>query len=143
MKNRLLIPIAIMICAGVAAGQTQRYTIVPKNFTHVEGFAYLLGIDLGEDGYKEGNKKSHLRLFEDGKELGPIDHYHRNIIDKGEGRYSHWSRASLYMSASDNSDPRSNGRKYEIASDAFDSVPGSALACLRLSLKPSRLAGSR
>ena len=126
MKTSLLIATATVICVGVASGQTQHYTIARKHFTHVEGFAYSVGINLGEDGYKEGNKKSHLRLFEDGKELGPIDHYHRNIIEKGEGRYSHWSRASLYMSASDNSDPRTNGREYEIASDAFDSVPGSA-----------------
>ncbi len=124
MSRRIpIVVIVTLVCACLAPGQMQRYTVAPENFSYVEGFGYVINMNLGEDGYKEGNKQSHLRLFEDGKELGPIDHLHRNILDKGEGRYSHWSRTSLFMSTSDNSDPRTNGRKYEIASDAFETVP--------------------
>ena len=71
MRTSLLIATATMICVGVATGQTQRYTIAPEHFTYVEGCAYGVSIGLGEDGYKNGKKKSHLRLFEDAKELGP------------------------------------------------------------------------
>lgn len=124
--QRLLVALLLVLIFTVP-GPTQevkRYVIPPDKFTHVEGFCYLVSMNLGEDGYRDGNHQSHLRLLEDGKELGPIDHLHRNIIEKGGGRYSHWSRTSLFMSASDNSDPRTNGRRYEIASDAFDCVPG-------------------
>ena len=35
--------------------------------------------------------------------------FHADIAEKGSGRWSHW-RGGVYFSASDNSDPRSNGR---------------------------------
>ena len=54
---------------------------------------------------------STLKLFEDGQELGPAHAAHKDIREQGKGRYSHWKTA-LYFSASDNSDPRTNGRKY-------------------------------
>ncbi len=54
---------------------------------------------------------STLRLFEDGKELGPAHAPHVDIREKGRGLFSHWV-TSLYFSASDNSDPRTNGRTY-------------------------------
>ena len=62
------------------------------------------------DGVKDA-PASTLRLFEDGKELGPAHVAHVEIREKGLGRYSHWG-TGLYISASDNSDPRTNGRKY-------------------------------
>lgn len=56
---------------------------------------------------------SRLRLFEDGRELGPAHAGHDEIRRAGGGRYSHWG-AQLYFSTSDDSDPRVNGRKYDI-----------------------------
>jgi hypothetical protein len=38
----------------------------------------------------------------------------QTIKDGGDGRYGLWNE-SLYFSSSDNSDPHSNGRKYELA----------------------------
>ncbi len=49
---------------------------------------------------------------------------HADIRTQGQGRYSHWTRNGLYLSASDNSDPRTNGRKYEVASTNPDSTLG-------------------
>lgn len=53
-----------------------------------------------------------LVLTEDGLALGPADAPHDTIRREGRGAYSHWSD-SLYFSTIDNSDPRSNGRRYE------------------------------
>ena len=55
---------------------------------------------------------STLRLFENGKELGPAHAAHVDIRAKGGGQFSHWN-TTLYFSASDNSDPRTNGREYK------------------------------
>ena len=56
---------------------------------------------------------SALRVFEDGRELGPAHAAHSDIRQHGGGRYSHWGD-QLYFSASDNSDPRTNGRRYSV-----------------------------
>ena len=55
--------------------------------------------------------QSTLRLFEDGKEMGPA-HSHHDVISKvGGGRFSHW-RHTLYFSSSDGTDPARNGKVY-------------------------------
>jgi len=56
---------------------------------------------------------SSLLLFEDDRALGPAHAPHEDIRTSGGGRFSHWG-ARLYFSASDNSDPRSNGRGYAV-----------------------------
>jgi|GEM_PF-931057 hypothetical protein len=56
-------------------------------------------------------QRSDLVLFEDGTEVGPAHSAHDEIRGRGAGRYSHWG-FRLYFSATDNSDPRSNGRSY-------------------------------
>jgi pectate lyase len=58
---------------------------------------------------------SALRLYEDGVPLGPAHCLHAEIRGEGRGRYSHWG-AELYFSTSDNSDPRTNGRRYVVES---------------------------
>ena len=59
---------------------------------------------------------SGVPLFEEGKPLGPPRSLHAHIREQGGGRYSHWTRETLYFSASDSTDPRTNGRRYEVAS---------------------------
>lgn len=54
---------------------------------------------------------STLKVFENGVEIGPAHSSHQDIRDSGKGRFSHKS-GFLYLSASDNSDPRTNGKKY-------------------------------
>lgn len=55
-----------------------------------------------------------LELSEDGVPLPMPRALHEDIRDLGQGRYSHWG-GSLYLSTSDNSDPRMNGRTYSVA----------------------------
>ena len=61
--------------------------------------------------------QSTLRLFENGHELGPAHSTHVDIRNLGLGRFSHWSHVdgsgeALRFSASDNSNPTTNGRAY-------------------------------
>ena len=56
---------------------------------------------------------SRLSLLEDGRTLGTAHAQHALIGTKGGGAYSHWG-TGLYFSASDNSDPRTNGRRYVV-----------------------------
>jgi hypothetical protein len=56
-------------------------------------------------------KRSPLRLFENGRPLGPGHALHFYIRGAGKGAFSHW-RNQLLFSTSDNSDPNSNGRTY-------------------------------
>ena len=76
------------------------------------GYAYELEQDFKTTGDSQTQPTiSTLRVFEDGRELGPAHSVHNDIRNIGKGRFSHWG-SSLYFSASDNSDPRTNGRKY-------------------------------
>jgi len=57
------------------------------------------------------NDTSPAQLLEDGRALGPGNAQHADIGAQGGGRFSFW-KGSLIFSSSDNSDPRTNGRKY-------------------------------
>ena len=122
-----LLCLAILCCLvppAPCADQPKRYPIPPDCIRHEIGHCYIASMDFGEEGDKFTGNKSGLLLFEDGKPLGPPRSIHQHIRDQGEGRYSHWTRNALYMSASDNSDPRTNGRKYEVASTHPESALG-------------------
>ncbi len=54
---------------------------------------------------------SSLVMYENGRVLGPAHVLHQDIRDLGGGRYSHWG-SFVHFSASDGSDPRTNGRRY-------------------------------
>src|SRR5450756_1695373 len=83
------------------------------------GFAYNapvllrppIGFAIVSDGLDVG--VSNLELRENGHLLGPAHAGHSDIRESGKGRYSHW-RARLWFSASDSTDPRTNGRTYSI-----------------------------
>jgi hypothetical protein len=93
-------------------------TLDPKSIQADEGQAFIVPIstryrrifELKADSSSEPAASS-LRLMEDGKTLGPGHTSHELIRKNGTGAYSHWG-AQLYFSTSDNSDPRTNGRRY-------------------------------
>jgi len=90
---------------------------VPAECVHPEnGNCFIASMDFGEEGDKFSGNRSMIVLFENGKPLGPPRSVHADIREKGGGRYSHWTRETLYFSSSDNTNPRTNGRKYEVAS---------------------------
>jgi len=57
-------------------------------------------------------QKSPVMLYENDKPLGPAHSVHYDVESIGLGRYSHWNDLGFVFSASDNSDPRANGRAY-------------------------------
>jgi len=57
--------------------------------------------------------RSELLLFEDGRPLGPPHAPYDQVHQEGGGGYLHWARL-LIFSTPDHTDPRTNGRGYEI-----------------------------
>ncbi|MEA2818173.1 MAG: hypothetical protein QOJ86_177 [Bradyrhizobium sp.] len=55
-----------------------------------------------------------LFLLEDGKVLSDVEAPIGTATTLGSGQYSVWRRRTLLFTTSDNSDPRSNGRVYEV-----------------------------
>jgi hypothetical protein len=60
--------------------------------------------------------RSTYLVCENGYLLGPPHTLHTEIIAKGGGRFSHWNGVGFIFSASDNSDPNTNGRSYSVVS---------------------------
>jgi hypothetical protein len=58
--------------------------------------------------------RSNLLLCENNNLLGPLHTLHSEVSREGRGRYSHWKGTGLVFSASDNSDPNTNGRNYRV-----------------------------
>ncbi len=84
-----------------------------------EGFAYIIAGSFGTPVDNSSNfDQSTLRLFENSLELGPAHSFHADIRTFGQGGFSHWFATgdhpgeALRFAASDNTDPRTNGRSY-------------------------------
>lgn len=83
-----------------------------SNVVSDEGYAYKVSGNFGITGDSNSQPNvSTLRVFEDGKELGEAHSLHASIRSTGKGKFSHWGN-SLIFSASDNTNPRTNGRTY-------------------------------
>ena len=87
-----------------------------SNSKHDGGYALLIkrAISKTPGDNSEQPQESSIRLFEDGVEIGPAHSTHQDIRSGGKGRFSHWG-SDIYLSASDNTDPRTNGRRYTYA----------------------------
>lgn len=75
------------------------------------GYAYKISQSISGGDNATSKEQSILRLFENGVELGPAHSIHDDIRNLGKGRFSHWGTTVIF-SASDNTDPRTNGRSY-------------------------------
>jgi hypothetical protein len=96
------------------------YTTTAKEIEDAEGasptYSYIMARSFGgpADNTTYRNQST-LRIFEDGIELKPAHSLHATIRTQGGGRFSHQKSGSyetLRFSASDNSDPRTNGKTY-------------------------------
>lgn len=88
---------------------------VPEQIHQEKGHAFLVFLDGAENGDDQADtRRSNLQVLEDGRPLGPAHAIHDDIRRSGRGRFSHWNNR-LYFSTSDNSDPRTNGRRYQIS----------------------------
>ena len=81
----------------------------------MSGRAYFarLPAELAPGDTSEDPFGSRAELFEDGVALGPAHAAHEVISERGGGLFSHW-QGGLYFSSGDGSDPRSNGRAYQL-----------------------------
>jgi hypothetical protein len=71
--------------------------------------------------------RSNYLVCENGYALGPPHSRHAEIVAKGKGRFSHWNNIGFVFSASDNSDPNTNGRSYWVVSPKKGAHFGPAL----------------
>lgn len=76
---------------------------------HENGHCYTGAVDSRVP--SDADIGSRLVVLENGVPLAEGHCGHDDVRRLGAGRYSHWC-ANVYFSASDNSDPRSNGRTY-------------------------------
>jgi hypothetical protein len=99
-----------------------------RGYCYVYSSVFPVAASRNGDGQRSG-----LVLLEDGCPLGPANSMHDEIRALGAGRYSHWTgsepttpdgvmESSLYFSASDNSDPNENGRRYSILIDGGEAA---------------------
>jgi hypothetical protein len=83
----------------------------PDRFVYVVRSDRLRGFEDAD----EANQKSPIVLYEDDKPLGPAHSNHIDVEKLGQGRYAHLKDQGILMSTSDNSDPRTNGRRYYVS----------------------------
>jgi 16S rRNA G966 N2-methylase RsmD len=89
-------------------------TIIPLHeSSHQGGACYSVPLPHLQDqaDCSETPRRSQLMVYEDGKMLGLAHSLHDHIVHYGSGRFSHW-RGGLLFSATDNSNPNTNGRRY-------------------------------
>ncbi len=114
---RLIVVLALVWSSKAVSGEPP--TIIKHDlngpFKHDQGYCWVVELPaLARWSDSQAHpENSTLRLYEDGRPLGPAHAIHDNIRKMGQGRFSHWGRA-LYFSASDNSDPNTNGKRYTI-----------------------------
>jgi hypothetical protein len=83
-----------------------------KSIRHDSGFAYIAQTNHPE--LSGHDRPSAATVLENEVPLpGPANELHENIRMRGEGRYSFW-HDYVYFSSSDNTNPLTNGRSYEI-----------------------------
>jgi hypothetical protein len=56
--------------------------------------------------------RSNYLVYENDRPLGPAHSQHTDISKIGNGRFSHWNEEGFIFSTSDNSNPRTTGRRY-------------------------------
>jgi hypothetical protein len=79
---------------------------LPKTFPNALRFLYKIS-----NGDADAVSAKDMLLTGDGRRLLHAGVRHDEMRKSGLGRYSHWG-SWLYFSASDNSNPNTNGRKY-------------------------------
>jgi hypothetical protein len=87
----------------------------PFTKTSKQGVAYATNLqewsDFSDD--PENTSRSNALVCENNVPLGPAHSFQGNIETMGQGRFAHWKTVVIF-SASDNSDPNTNGRRYSI-----------------------------
>ncbi|WFU83897.1 hypothetical protein QA645_14485 [Bradyrhizobium sp. CIAT3101] len=96
-------------------------TFLLPPFTKVDGDGhayqasseYIASLDALADSRGDG-ASSPILIYENGRPLGPAHSSHDDIEKIGNGRFSHWRGMGIIFSASDVTDPNTNGRRYTV-----------------------------
>jgi hypothetical protein len=145
----LAVAIVALIAAGQAGWLTRTAMLAPAAIGPLKGNAFqipmseawspswFVSLFYPSDSMSEPAISS-MQLTEGLRPLGPPHSFHQDIIEKGSGRFSNWNNW-LVFSASDNSDPRTNGRAYSVADAPAASRIAAIPALLMLGLILVRL----
>jgi hypothetical protein len=68
--------------------------------------------DFADDENVKFDDRSPVVIYENSERLGPAHNAYEVIRDFGTGRFSFWRGSGFVFTASDNSDPNTNGRRY-------------------------------
>tara|TARA_R110002111_G_scaffold261984_1_gene336552 strand:+ start:8793 stop:10475 length:1683 start_codon:yes stop_codon:yes gene_type:complete len=98
--------------ASAVKSEQIRELISPDQISTDQGASYIARLTIPRIADREST--STCILLENGTPLLHPHALHKRIRDEGRGHYSHWTPNTLYFSASDSSDPRTNGKKYEL-----------------------------
>ncbi|HEY3160318.1 MAG TPA: hypothetical protein VGJ78_15240 [Vicinamibacterales bacterium] len=93
------------------------------------GLAYIAST--GRPDLSSHERFSSAVVLEDGRVLGPPNAQHADIRSAGRGRFSFW-HDYVYLSASDTTDPRTNGRRYTFRHPPIGSRTANALYLVTL-----------
>ncbi len=113
------------------------------------GFAYVIFKPYGTLADNENSEtRSTLILFENGLQIGPAHSVHANIRSLGQGRFSHWSRPdgtaeSVRFSATNNTDPRTNGKSYTYCRYAGGAASDTQAPSVPSSFKATTISSSK
>lgn len=95
----------------------------PHQFNHDDGYSYIADISALINEIRDGGRQPDYVciLFENELEIGPRNTQHVDIRKYGGGRYSFLNN-NLWFSASDNSDPIHNNKKYSVLISAPEHI---------------------
>lgn len=118
-------------------GPVRPYDIGTSDIRHDTGCAYIAAIEkyplgwplLEFVGDSPGNSNSRLLLSEDGQPVANAHTSHKAIAKSGAAGYSYWGK-ELWFSAAQCSDPRTNGRRYQVSVPLSPSLLAYGLGCL-------------
>lgn len=99
------------------------FDLKPLQFNHDAGYSYIVDLSSHINKLSEGGRQPDLVciLFEDQLEIGPRNIPHVDIRKHGGGRYSFMNH-NLWFSASDNSNPIRNNKKYSVLISASEHI---------------------
>jgi parallel beta-helix repeat protein len=129
----------VVTTPSTGANSCAKTSLGAEKATLESGYSYFIENIFGTRPDANNFKKSTLRLFENGKEIGPAHSSHNEVRTKGLGRFSHWGDTngaeSLRFSASDNTDPTANGKTYTYCLTSDGAAPDAQAPSIPLNLK--------
>ncbi len=123
----------LTMAAAVSTASCNKITFSTSSLIKEGSYAYRINKSFGTPAdSKTSWVRSQLRVFENGVEIGPGHTGHAAIRASGGGRYSHWvdnnGKESLRFSATNNSNPATNGRTYAYCVNGTAAVAGDTQA---------------